>query len=37
MLLGPLILVEDGKLRASDGVFETAEPGAPMLPEEELM
>ncbi|KAF3544715.1 hypothetical protein DY000_02007799 [Brassica cretica] len=37
VLLWPLILVEDGKLWASDGVLETAKPGALMLPEEELM
>ena len=37
MLLGPLILVEDGKLWASDDVLEMVEPGALMFPEEELV
>ncbi|KAF3562285.1 hypothetical protein DY000_02015926 [Brassica cretica] len=36
VLLGPLILVENGKLWASDGVLETAEPRALMFSEEEL-
>ncbi|KAF3610393.1 hypothetical protein DY000_02047808 [Brassica cretica] len=36
VLLGPLILVEEGKLWASDDVLEMVEPGALMFPEEEL-
>ncbi|KAF2567089.1 hypothetical protein F2Q68_00025551 [Brassica cretica] len=35
VLLGPLILVEEGKLWASDDVLETVEPGALMFPEED--
>ncbi|KAF2538199.1 hypothetical protein F2Q68_00021048 [Brassica cretica] len=34
--LGPLILVEDGELWASDCVLETMDPGALTFPEEEL-
>ena len=37
MLLGPLILVEDWKLWASNDVLDTVEPGALMFPEEELV
>ena len=36
MLLGPLILVEEGKLWASDDVLAMVEPGALMFPKEEL-
>ncbi|KAF3600306.1 hypothetical protein F2Q69_00035704 [Brassica cretica] len=35
--LGPLILVEDGELWASDDVLEMMEPGALMFPEEGLV
>ncbi|KAH0883864.1 LOW QUALITY PROTEIN: hypothetical protein HID58_059960 [Brassica napus] len=36
VLFGPLILVEDGELWASDDVLETVEPRALMFPEEEV-
>ncbi|KAF2547614.1 hypothetical protein F2Q70_00021538 [Brassica cretica] len=36
VLLGLMILVEDGKLWASDDVLDTMEPGALMFPKEEL-
>ncbi|KAF2563946.1 hypothetical protein F2Q70_00017552 [Brassica cretica] len=36
VLFGPLILVEDGELWASDGILETMEPGDLTFPEEEL-